>query len=138
MSNSRSESALPEERPVLVIAAPWRERALLVAELQERGCDVRALPGIVYAIGYLVRRPHVRPAVVVVDVAEDPDISSRTVRDLLQLTEPSPWVVILPSTRKVEPDLVSSPRIRRMKRPVSIGEVVETVLTLLQEEGEAP
>lgn len=138
MSHAQSKPPVSEECPVLVVAAPWRERALIVAELQERGCDVRAVPGIVYAIGYLVRRPHVRPAVVVLDVAEDPDISPRTVQDLLQLTEPSPWVVILPSTRKVAPELFSSPRIRRLKRPVSVGEVVETVLTLLQEAGETP
>lgn len=122
-----------DERPVFVVAAAWQERALLVAELQERGCEVRALPGIVPAIGYLVRRPHVRPAVVVLDVAEDPDISEQTLQDLLVVTEPSPWVVILPTTRKVDGDALAAPRVMALTRPVSVGEVVDRVLSLLSQ-----
>ena len=126
-----------EERPVLLVAAAWKERALLLAELQERGFDVRAMPGIVPAIGFLVRRPRVVPRLVILDVGDDPDIGERTLRDLLELTEGSPWLVIASTTRTVDGwPLLTAKRATVLTRPVRVRDVVAAAEKLLSAQEE--
>ncbi len=118
----------PEERPLLLIIADRKERALILAELQERGYDVRALPGIVLAVGYLVRRPRVVPRLVIVDVVGDPDVNEHTLGDLLALTPHSPWVVITSATRAFAGHtLLKNRKVTLLSRPVTVGDVVKAV-----------
>ncbi len=122
-----------DAHPILLVAAPWKERAYLLAELQERGYEVRAVPGIHHAIGYLIRRPHVKPALVLLDVTDDPDLSPRTLRDLLALSAPSPWIVLTSATRALpDPSLLKEARVHVLRRPVAVGDVVARVEALLQ------
>jgi len=125
-----------EEQPVLLVAASWRERAFLLAELEERGYTVRALPGIIQAIGALVRHPHVRPSLVILDLAADPGITERALADLLDLTAPAPWIVIQPTTRRAPGQhLLHSPRVHLFPRPVRVGDIVDQAAILLGQKG---
>lgn len=122
-----------EERPILLIMTHWRERALILAELQERGHDVRALPGIVPAIGYLVRRPKVRPRLVILDIADDADVGEHTLRDLLDLTSGAPWIVITSATRTFAgQELLQERRVTLLERPLRVEEVVLAAEALLK------
>ncbi|NPA91990.1 MAG: hypothetical protein GXO55_11205 [Chloroflexi bacterium] len=117
-----------ELQPILLIATPWRSRAYILAELQERGYEVRALPGIHLALGYLIRRPQVRPALVILDPEGDPDFSREKIRDLLEITDPAPWLVITSGIRPISwPELTQSDRVQLIKRPVTIGDIIRQV-----------
>ncbi len=125
---------MDEEHPILLIAAPWKDRAYLLAELQERGYEVRSFPGIVTAIGYLIRRPRVQPVLVVLDVVDDPDISTRTLEDLFAMTESVPWLVIASRLHPLpDTSVLHAPRVQVMYRPVRVGTVVEQVEQLLRQ-----
>ncbi len=125
---------MDEEHPILLVAAPWKDRAYLLAELQERGYEVRAFPSIVAAIGYLVRRPRVHPALVILDIGEDPDISSRTIEDLFSITEDAPWLVIASRVHPLpEVRVLHAPRVHIVYRPVRVGSIVAQAERLLQE-----
>ncbi len=125
--------------PILLIAAQWRPRAYILAELQELGYEVRALPGIHFALGYLIRRPQVHPALVILDTEEDPDLTPERLEDMLAITEPAPWLVITSGTRPVPPVLArAAPRVHILKRPISIGQVVERARALLAGGDEIP
>ena len=131
-SGHHERAGFSENRPILLVVVPWKERALLLAELQERGHEVRALPGIVHAIGYVIRRPQVQPALVVLDVNDDPDISARTLRDLAELTEGAPWVIITSATRRVDGlDALPQGQVHTLRRPVRVEDVVNAVATCL-------
>ncbi len=122
-----------DEHPILLVMTNWRERALILSELQEKGYDVRALPGIVPAIGYLVRRPGVRPQLVILDTVDDPDVGERTLRDLLDLTEEAPWIVITSATRTFTgQSLLHGQRITVLSRPLRVEEVVLAAKALLE------
>ncbi len=125
-----------EGAPILLVVASWRERALLLAELQERGYPVRALPGIIHAVGYLIRHPDLHPRLVILDVAADPEISERTLADLLELTAPAPWILVGSSTRKVPgQETLPLSRVHLLQRPVRVRDIVALAATLLGTEG---
>ncbi len=122
-----------EWQPILLIAAPWRSRAYILAELQEQGYEVRALPGIHLALGYLIRRPAIRPALVILDTEKDPDLTWERVRDLLEITNPAPWLIITSGVRPLSWPLGEhARRVHVLKRPVSIGQIVEKAKALLE------
>ena len=129
-------SKVSEEHPILLIATDWRERAFILAALEEQGYDVRALPGIVVAIGFLVRRPHVRPILVILDPSEDVDVTERTLADLRTLTEGAPWIVITPVTRAlVGESFLSEVGATQLPRPVRVGDLITRVEELLNKKG---
>ncbi len=121
-----------EEHPVLLVVANWRERAFILAELEERGHDVRAIPGIIPAIGFLIRRPHVQPDLVILDTSDDPDVNEQTLRDLLDLTGDCPWLVLASATRAFAGrPLLSNERVTLLTRPVRVEDVVTTAENIL-------
>lgn len=125
-----------EERPLLLIVVDWKERALILAELQERGYDVRALPGIVPAIGYLIRRPHLVPRLIILDITDDPDVNERTLKDLMELASHCPWVVITSATRSFTGrPLLQNKRAVLLSRPLAVGAIVEAVEQALAKSG---
>jgi len=121
-----------EQAPILLVAVPWRSRTYILAELQEQGYEVRALPGIRYAIGYLVRRPDVHPALVILDTVDDPNLSEKTVADLHAITGDVPWVVLLSTQHDGQREfLVRHPRTRVLTRPVRVGDIITLVAETL-------
>jgi len=134
MTTASGKPGWDELRPILLVATPWRSRTYILAELQERGYEVRALPGIRHALGYLIRRPAVRPALVVLDTTGDPDLTLKTARDLFEMTEPAPWVVISSAVHENLPDeMTTSPRVHLLRRPVAVGDVVAKIIEILQQ-----
>lgn len=136
MKRTRVEQKVPKEHPILLIATDWRERAFILATLEEQGYDVRALPGIVIAIGFLIRRPHVHPSLIILDTNEDPDINERTLADLQVLGGDAPWIVITPVTRRVVGEsFLSEMGATRISRPVRVGDLITLVKQLLDKKG---
>lgn len=124
-----------EEAPVLLVATPWQSRAYILAELQERGYEVRALPGIRHAIGYLVRCPHVHPALVILDSLDDPDLTPQAVEDLRALTGRVPWVIVLSALQRgALTSLVERPHVHLLVRPVRVGDIISLVTRLVERE----
>lgn len=83
-----------EESKVLLVAAEWRTRALLLAELEEEGYDVVALPGIRWALAALAGE-RLTPALVVLDVTGDPEARPGRVRHLLRMVGNAPVVLLV-------------------------------------------
>ncbi len=79
---------------VLLIAAQWHTRALLLAELREAGYEVVALPGLRLALPALAAG-RVRPVLVVLDTADDPEAHPQRVQQLLRLLEDVPVVLLV-------------------------------------------
>ncbi len=134
MHESPTGPGFDELHPILLVATPWRARTYILAELQERGYEVRALPGIHHALGYLIRRPAVQPVLVVLDTTGDPDLGPETARDLFEMTAPAPWVVITSAVHENLPEeMTASPRVHVLRRPVTVGDVVAKIVELLQQ-----
>ena len=115
---------------VLLIAADWRVRTLVLAELKEAGYEVVALPGVRWALSAL-SAGRVQPELAVVDVTRDPDACLEPVRHLLRLLGDVPVVLLLGAydARDLAPlrDRVAA----WLPRPLRVARVVEAVRHLL-------
>lgn len=111
---------------VLLIAADWQSRALLLAELQEAGYSVTAAPGLRHAYRALMGR-RVRPEVIVLDVSGDEEATPGYVEQLLELAPGSPMILLAGAL-----DLAAWQPLRDrvagfLRRPLRVGDVVEAV-----------
>ncbi|HEY76770.1 MAG TPA: hypothetical protein G4O00_11430 [Thermoflexia bacterium] len=79
---------------ILLIAAEWRTRALLLAELEEAGYDVVALPGVRWALVALAGG-RLTPALVVLDVTGDAEARPDQVHRLLRMLGDTPVVLLV-------------------------------------------
>lgn len=79
---------------VLLVAAEWRARALILAELREAGYDVLALPGLRLALSALAAG-WARPSVVVLDVVGDPEAQPSRVRQMVRLLRGVPLILLV-------------------------------------------
>ncbi len=132
--NATGRPGFDEYRPIMLVAAPWQARTYILAELQEQGYEVRSLPGIRHALGYLVRRPRVHPALIVLDTMGDPDLNARTAHDLFAITAPAHWVVIASAVRENLPeDIITSSRVHVLRRPLAVEDVVNTIVSVVQQ-----
>jgi len=111
---------------VFVIAVDWRLRAALRAELRERGVDALGMESGEDA-GHAVARGRM-PAVVVLEaiafLLDDPSLQ--------KLIERVPAVVVASRTEALALP-PSGPGLTLLYRPVRIGEIVDRVMTLLQQ-----
>jgi DNA-binding response OmpR family regulator len=108
---------------VFVVGADWKLRAGVRAELRERGIEALGMEKMEDALGAVAQGP--LPAAIVVD-AESLDPRAAGVETLARRV---PFLVV--ATRTVEaPRLEGAAAV--MYRPVSVGEVVERVMELLQ------
>lgn len=71
----------PDERPLL-IAADWQSRALLLAELEERGIEARTEAGVYWAMRALMSEA-LAPPLVLLDSTGDPDATPHKVEQLM-------------------------------------------------------
>lgn len=125
-----------DEDEVLLIAADGRSRALLLAELQEAGYDVVALPSLEVALAALAT-DRVRPALVVLDTQSDPRADPRGIGQLLNfLEEDVPLVLVVGAydTHALAP--LRARAAAWLSRPLRVGDVVATVRQLLKENHE--
>ena len=76
MTDDESSIDVPSCGGVLLIAADWQSRARTLAELQEDGYGVTALPGLRHALATLARRA-AWPALIIPDVNVDEDTAAK-------------------------------------------------------------
>lgn len=116
---------------VLLVAADGHARALLLAELQEAGYEVVALPSLEVALAALAAG-RVAPRLVVLDTRGDPRADRRGVGQLLSfLDEGVPLVLVVGAydARALAP---LRPHVAAwLSRPLRVGEIVATVRRML-------
>lgn len=125
-----------DEEEILLIAADGRSRSFLLAELQEAGCDVVALPSLEVALAALATG-RVRPALVVLDTQGDPRADPRGIGQLLNfLEEDVPLVLVVGAydARALAP--LRARAVAWLSRPLRVGDVVATVRQWLRKKHE--
>ena len=119
----------PEE--LLLVAADGRTRALLLAELQEAGYNVVALPSLEVALAALATG-RVDPALVVLDVQGDPRADRRGIGQLLNFLEEDIPLVLVVGAYDVQALAPLRPRAAVwLSRPLRVGDVVAAVRRIL-------
>jgi CheY-like chemotaxis protein len=115
----------PEE--LLLIVADGRTRALLLAELQEAGYNVVALPSLEVALTALATG-RVRPTLVVLDTQGDPRANPRSVRQLLNfLEEDIPLVLVVGAYDAPGLAPLRARAAAWLSRPLRIGDIVAAI-----------
>lgn len=121
---------MDEARQVMLVAAEWRARTLLLAELQEAGYEVVALPSLRLVVPALATR-RVQPSIAVLDVMGDPHASPEGVEQVLELLGNAP-VVLLVGTYQAPTYAHFEPQVTRwLVRPVRVERIVEAVRELV-------
>jgi hypothetical protein len=109
-----------------LVAADWQSRALLLAELQEAGWDVKAQPGLRRALRALLGG-RVRPRLILLDVREDPDATPGYVEPIAELAPGTPLLLLVGVYDMADWPCLSERGVEVLYRPLSVGEVVEAV-----------
>ncbi len=112
---------------ILLVSADWRSRALLLAELQEAGYDVVALPSLEIALAALASG-RVRPRGVILDTYGDPDATPRRIGQLLNFLEEDVPLVLIVGVYDAQG--LSSLRERValwLSRPLRVGDVIAAI-----------
>ncbi len=123
-------NAQPLSRDVLLIAADWRSRALILAELQEAGYDVMAVPGLRYGLKALLRS-RVCPRMILVDVWQDDFATPDRIAELVRVSPDVPVVLVVGTFEREAYAPLTDQLAALLIRPVRIGEVVDRVRALL-------
>jgi DNA-binding NtrC family response regulator len=111
---------------VLLVAADWQSRALLLAELQEAGYSVTAAPALRHAYRALLGR-RVRPKVILLDVIGDADATPAYVEQLGDLA-PGASLLLLVGAYDLAVWQPLQDRVAGfLRRPLKVGDVVEAV-----------
>lgn len=119
-------TARTTRRALLLIAADWQSRALALAELQERGYDVMAVPGLRHAVKALINE-RVAPALIVLDVHDDGGATPRRVEQLLDLAPDAPLILIVGVYDRAAWEPLRARAAAWLQRPVSVGQVATAV-----------
>ncbi|RME12649.1 MAG: response regulator [Ardenticatenia bacterium] len=134
------------ERRLLLLSRDWQTRALVLAELKERGYEVLALPGLTWGVKALVQG-RVEPPLIIVDSRDDPDVTPETVRALHRMAPRAPIILLTTVFDRATLEPIRPEVAAFLVRPFTVGEVVEAVERLLpptlsptgtETEGEAP
>jgi AmiR/NasT family two-component response regulator len=115
----------PERRDVLLIAANLNERRLLYGELLEAGYDVMPVPGAAIALGQLLQKS-VEPRLVLLDVRDDQEVTTKSVEYLLTLIS-APLIVVVGAIDRELWTAIESSVAALLARPITIGQIVEAV-----------
>ena len=119
-------SVQPTPRDILLIAADWRSRALTLAELQEAGYDVMAVPGLRYGLK-AVLRSQVAPRLVLVDVWKDDFATPDRVEELTRALPEVPVVLLVGVFERADYAHLADRVAALLVRPMRVGDVVEHV-----------
>jgi DNA-binding NtrC family response regulator len=117
-------------RDILLSSADWQSRTLILAELQERGYEVMAVPGLAYAIR-AVLKGHVDPPLVILDVHGDESATPEKVQGLLTLLPGRPVLLLTGVYDASRWEPLRAQVARFMRRPIRVGDVVREVQRLL-------
>lgn len=118
------------EEEILLIAADGRTRAFLLAELQEVGYDVVALPSLEVALAALATG-QVTPTLVLLDVQGDPHADLPGVSRLLNFLEEDVPLVLVVGAYDARALAPLRARVAAwLPRPLRIEEIVVTVRQL--------
>jgi DNA-binding NtrC family response regulator len=112
--------------PILLIAADWRARALTLAQLQEAGYEVEAVPGVRDAARALLSGS-VEPGLLLLDTRDDADATPEKVAGLLELAPQAPAIVITGAYEQATWEPLRPRLAALLHRPISIARVVEAV-----------
>jgi len=121
----------PLARDILLIAADWHSRTLILGELQEAGYDVMALPGLRYGLKAILRS-QVAPRLVIVDVWQDDFATPERVADLIQALPGVPIVLLTGVFEREAYASLSDYCAALLVRPLRIGDVLEKAQSLLK------
>ncbi|MGH2544811.1 MAG: hypothetical protein ACRDIB_18630 [Ardenticatenaceae bacterium] len=128
MSND-TPPPLPAPRPWL-IAGDWQSRALLLAELQERGIEMRAEAGMRWATHALIHE-RLAPPLILLVTHRDPEATPERLAGLLAILAEdgsTPELVLLVGAYdRVTWDEAFGDRAFILFRPAAIGEVAKVV-----------
>jgi len=111
---------------VLLVAEDWQSRALVLAELQEAGYEVDAQAGLRQALNHVARHPE-HPPLVLLDLHGDAFATPETVDALLRLVPRAKLLLIVGVYAEPVWDRFASGGNILLRRPVSVGEIVEQV-----------
>ena len=124
------------EPELLLIAADGHTRALLLAELQEAGYNVVALPSLEVALAALATS-RVNPALVLLDTQGDPRADPRGIGQLLNfLEEDVPLVLVVGAYDAYALAPLRSRVAAWLPRPLQIADILTTVRRLLKKNHE--
>jgi len=124
------------ERELLLIAANGHTRALLLAELQEVGYNVVALPSLEVALAALATG-RVHPALVVLDTQGDLRADPRGVGQLLNFLEENVPLVLVVGAYDARALTPLRARVAAwLPRPLRIEDILTTIQRLLKENPE--
>ena len=111
---------------LLLSAADWQSRTMLLAELREASYEVMAVPGLRYAMRALIQRL-VEPPLIVLDVFGDEEATPKRMESLLNLAPGVPLILITGTYHSADWEPLR-PRVQALlRRPLSIGEIVNLV-----------
>jgi len=117
-------------KDILLSSADWQSRTLLLAELQELGYEVMAVPGVKYAIKAALKGL-VDPPLLIIDVYGDKSATPDKVRGLLTLFRHRPAILLTPAFDQTRWQFLQGDVARYFRRPIRIGDVIEAVQELL-------
>ena len=120
----------PPRRALLLVAADWQSRALALAELQEAGYDVTALPGVRSALAALAQR-RLAPALILLDVHGDDDATPARVEELLALAPGVPLVLVVGAFGQEAWEPLRTRLAGLLRRPLTVATLVDAVTTAL-------
>jgi len=116
-------------RDILLSAADWQSRTLILAELQELGYEVMAVPGVRYAIQAALKGL-VDPPLLIIDVHHDPDATYENVEGLLSLFPERPVILLVGVFEQRQWEPLRGRVTHLFRRPIRIGDVVGLVKAL--------
>ncbi len=116
---------------ILLASADWQSRTLILAELQERGYEVMAVPGLRYAI-QAVLRGLVDPPLLIIDVYRDQEATPDDLKGLLTLLPQRPVILLVGTFDQARWQSLADAVTQVFHRPIRVGDVVETVAQLVE------
>jgi DNA-binding NtrC family response regulator len=133
LTDDESSIDAPSCGGVLLIAADWQSRALALAELQEAGYDVTALPGLRHALAALAApaRRAAWPALIILDVRAGEDAAPGRVEDLVALAAGVPLILVVGAFDRAAWEPLRARVAALLVRPVTVGALVDTVRRVL-------
>jgi DNA-binding NtrC family response regulator len=117
-------------RDLLLIVADLRTRSLILAELQEAGYEVMAVPGLRYGLK-AVLQGLVDPPAVVLDVHDDAFSTPERVRELMSLLPGVPLILIVGVYDVGAYEPLREGAAAFLVRPVTVGEITAAVRRVL-------
>lgn len=115
---------------ILLIAADWKFRALVRAQLLEEGYSVKAVLSPEMAFLHLVRTGE-RPRLVIFDM-QNMAIDAPRLMDLWRLTQQAPMILCCGALDRTELKQADLPPVQMMWRPFRVGDLIQEVQKVIR------